>query len=171
MVRRRPTPKRRSRSILRTSIIAALLVIAVAVSLPAASFSTGTLDRDASVDVVSDPDGVLGLEIATSVSKNQQDWLANVTNNFETTVTVTISLPNNDGTLYFGGDSGTTVSASLGPGTMETAEIDVDNNLQSGDVVEFTITATGTGVEANADRTTTVESGNGGGGNNGQGNN
>lgn len=164
MVRRRPTPKRQSHRVLRTSVIAALIVVAVVVTLPAASFSTGSLDRDASVDVVSDTEGVLGLDIASSVSKNQRDWLANVTNNFETTVTVTVSLPNNDGTLYFGGDSGSTVSETLTSGTTGTVEIDVDNNLQNGDIIEFSVTATATGLEANADRTTTVEAGGGNGG-------
>lgn len=168
MSARRAVPRRDARWVSRYWVLVLVAGVLVLGALPAASFSTGTLDRGHAVDVVDDQDGALGLVVAASVRKNEVSRLVDVTNHFPNPVTVTVSLPNGDGTLYFGTDSGTTVSDTLGSGATGTVEVDVDNSVANGYILSFTVTASGPGTTVTADRSTTVEQSGGG---NCQGNN
>lgn len=94
-----------------TYVLVGVLVVAVvgaAAVLPATSFSAVQLERNNPVDVVNDRDGVLGLNTASTLEKNQRAQLVEVTNRLGIdNVEVTVSLADqSDGTLHVPGGNG-----------------------------------------------------------------
>lgn len=131
---------------------------------PAGLATTGQFDRDATADVVMDDNGVLALDVAPSVRKNQVDPLVNVTNNYGVAVSVTVALQDgSDGDLYLdGANVGDQATFTLSAGTVQTVDIMVDT--PPGSTVSFDVTGSGTDLEVTAlNRETTAESSGGGG--------
>lgn len=166
--RRSRTRAKNGRSAYTLGIIVVVALISGHV-LPVGSVTSGQLPRDTAFDVVNDEDGVVGLDVEGSVTVNQIEPLVDVTNRFESDVTVTLQ-DASDGDLYVNGNNrGDTATVTIGPDGTKTISIKAKG--PSGSQVDFDVTASTAGLSVVAtDRSTTVESaGNGNG--NGNGNN
>lgn len=126
-------------------------------------FSNAVASRAASVSTADDPNALVGLDVATSVTKNQVSDLVDVTNNRSETISVTVSLINGDGgttsDLYFNGSNvGDSVTFDLAPGNSKLVR--VETTLNDGSVLDFNVSATSADFDFTADRTTDVVAGN-----------
>lgn len=161
MEKRDPSPsKRGSRLVpsLRFGLAVLILTIIVIQVFASASLTRGSLPRDTSNNVVDDPNGALGLDVADSISNNNRDRLVTVTNHgFVGSIYVTVALQSGSkATLYADGDSGNSVAFSLASGNSQTVDIEI-NGCPS--VVAFDVTGA-SGIDVNApDRQTSVTCG------------
>lgn len=138
-----------------------LVVVAVLVAMatvPSSSFTNGSLERGDDIDVVDDPSGVIGLDVAAGVTNDSVDPLVNATNHFGRTVTVTVTLETgSDGDLYVDGTNvGDEASVTLDPGQRQ--RIDVKATSGAGSSLAFDASAVTTGFSGNfPTRSTDVE--------------
>lgn len=163
----RSVPPRRTRRHIRTRVVIALIVLASIMVAPAASYTSSSLDRSASNDVVDDPTGAVGLDVAESVRANSVEPLVEVTNNFGFDLSVTVALQNpDDGVLYLDGDDfGDQHTFTVPAGDIRTIDIDVSNQAGQQWQVYFDVTASANGFTFSAnDRFTEAQKGGGGGG-------
>lgn len=153
-------------------LLAALVLVVAAV--PASSFDTARLDRSGAIGVVSDTDGVLGIDHARSASK-PSDTLVVVTNRFDAERVVTVELTsctsnelslatsgeNIDGTVL--SNDGSAVTFRLPVGGSQAVSIAV-NDVQCAPILTRTTTTDGL-VRVTADREASPEQGGNGNGN------
>lgn len=161
--RRRPT---RGSRYPRPAAVFGLLVLLALLALPAASMTQASLQRDANTNVVTDPSGAVGLDVAGSVTKNTVEPLVNVTNNFAIDLSVTVTLQDGaDGDLYLDGTNvGDQVTFTVVSGDVRTVEVEASGS--AGNQLFFDVTATSGGIDFSAsNRNTDVTNpdGNGGG--------
>jgi VCBS repeat-containing protein len=161
----------------RSVLVLLVVVVALAgVAVPAASFSTADVPRGTSVSVVGDSNGVVGLDRATSVQAGQDERLVTVTDRFDGTISLSMSIPQSDGELKVDTDgdgqyevpASSTVQFGLGDGG--SAEVYIDAAKQSGNPKEITYDVSGEadGASFRMQRTVGVRNGNGNGGGNGK---
>lgn len=150
--RAKRSPPERGPSRVGMWILLATLLLAVA-AVPSASFETASLDRDGSVDVVNDPDGLLGVEHAESVS-NQDESLVVVFNQFQMERTITVTLDScTDATMSLGTDG------EQNDGTLVESTTDrITFHLPSDGSQEVLVDITGTQCES-IDTVTTTDDG------------
>lgn len=115
-------------------LFAGLAMVAGAAAIPSGAFSTGEVPRATTVDVVQDENGVVGLDRAGSVRKNRIDRLVTVTNDFDTSRRIVVSLVGNDGDLYHDSD---------GDGTLENVGSSITLSLLVGESTDVYVEATG----------------------------
>jgi hypothetical protein len=128
MSRRVPVRKSRrgwSRTLL---LVAALAVAAAGVAVPAASYATADVPRSSGMNVADDGNGLVGLEKATTVGNSNRELLVTVTNNFDEETTVTVSLVDGGGTLYYGSQAGQSVAFTLNPGSQAQVDVEASSN-------------------------------------------
>jgi hypothetical protein len=117
---------------------------------PSDAFTSGTVDRSSSVGVADDANGLVGLDVSSSVAAGSSSRLVTVTNQFENTVTATVSLQGSPGSL-------SNAQATLAPGETLTTSVSVDCDSPP-DTVSFTVSATDSSrVTATATRETAVD--------------
>lgn len=162
----RSVPPRRTRRRIRTRVVIALIVLASIMVAPAASYTNSSLDRTASNDVVDDPTGAVGLNVAESVNANSIEPLVEVTNNFGFDLAVTVALQNpDDGDLYLDGTNvGDQHTFTVMAGDFRTIDIEATNQAGQQWQVYFDVTASTNGFTFSAnDRFTEAQKGGGGG--------
>lgn len=140
-------------------LLLAVVVVAVA-AVPAVSFSTATLDRPATVEVVGDDTGLLGLDVPASVPADEETRLVDVTNRFGESAQVTVTLDSATAVyadLYVGGvNRGNQWTFVLTDGATQQVDVVVTTGGDSLPVV-FTVGAATRSVTAEATRQTTAE--------------
>ena len=147
------------------AVVVAMSIVAAAAGggVEAGAFSTAGVDRPASIDVTSDPAGVLGVDVATSVRVNATDPLVNLTNRLGRPATVTVELRSasaDRGDLVVNGrNEGDRVSMTLDRG--ESVRIDAsvpDNSSLVGESIRFDVRGSATGLRVSAnDRSVPIE--------------
>ena len=162
---RRRSRSRGSRSPLWSVVVVAITVLAVAAGggVEAGAFSTADADRSSSIDVASDPAGVLGIDPAPSARVNATESLVSLTNRLGRSATVTVELRSasvDRGDLVVNGRTeGDRVSMTLGRG--ESVQIDVsvpDNSSLVGQSIRFDVRGSATGLRVSAnDRSVPIE--------------
>jgi hypothetical protein len=132
----------------------ALLVVALVVASVLAAgnaptaFTTATTERGSAANVVGDADGLVGVDAAGSVAAGSTNRLVTATNNFEESITVTVSLDGGDGTL-------SNAEATLAPGESLTTSVTVDCDTPP-DAVRFTVRVSTDGSLGTVSRSSTV---------------
>lgn len=122
------------------------------------AFSSLNGTRAATLGVVSDSDGYVGLQINSEVQKNNQELLADVTNNTGENLSVTFSLDDcTQGTLY-GPDGGSGCSVTFPVSNGSTRSVDIEAAVTG--TITFTITAESADFWFQANRSTDAVSGN-----------
>lgn len=159
-----PVPQR-CHTILPLRYVTALVVVGAVLSgIPAASFTSADLTRGSSATVVDDPTGVLSLDVAASVQKNNRERLVDVTNNLGKTVSVTVTLQDgSQGDLYIGSGDTTgsdSVTFNLADGATQTIEVQTTGNPNTDMYFDVTATATAIDITMN-NRFTTIQGGGG----------
>lgn len=159
----------RDRSRTRTVRVLPLAVLVVAVLLvgatvlPAASYSTGAVDRGASIGVTDDPQAILGLDTASGVRIGHTDQLVVVTNNLDSAATVTVTLSDDSATkadlVVDGVNVGDEYTADLNQSESSTVDVSVGNDTSYvGESIVFDASADGTTTDAVApNRSATIE--------------
>lgn len=166
MTRARPSRRAPSgRSPLFVVLVALVVLAASFAGLATSAVSMQTNERTVGTDVVDDAVGILGLEVAETVTIGKRDRLLDVTNRLQTDVTVTIGLhasATDKGELVVDGvPQGNTTSFTLSAGSTRQIDIDVvDGQEQLGEEISFDVTASapGTFVETPG-RATTIDEG------------
>lgn len=121
------------------------------------AFDVALANRPSNVSVVDDDSAYVGLFVSDTVQKNQQELLAEITNNIDETLDVTVELDDpTQGTLYGPNGSGDAVSLVLDPGVV--GSVDIEASVA--DTITFTITATAPGATFEIGRSTDAVSGN-----------
>jgi hypothetical protein len=149
----------RGRSRTRTVRILPLAVLLVAVLfvgatvLPAASYSTGDVGREASLGVADDPQAILGLDTASGVRIGHTDRLVVVTNNLDGAATVTVTLSGDSATkadLVVGGsNAGDEYTVDLNRFESSTVDVSVGNDTSYvGESIVFDTSADGIDIDA-----------------------
>lgn len=145
------------------SVVVGLLALS---GVPAStSFSTGEAARTPGINVADDPSAVLGLDNHSTMQTGETCKLVDVTNGFNTTVTVTVTLRGDSekyGNLTLGnGREGNETSFSLGAGSTQQVGLEIeDNSAYDGDDVYFHVNATAASVDVVAtDRHSTIDDG------------
>ncbi|WP_435102234.1 hypothetical protein [Halarchaeum sp. P4] len=150
------------RTTLATAVVAVALVVALAYGAAGTgAFTTGMVDRGSSVPVASDANGLLALDVASSVTANTTSRLVTVTNNLGQQADVTVTLRGDaraNATLVVDGTSvGDSASVTVADGANRTIDVAVDADAPDGSTVRFDVDADADGVTVSApDRTTTV---------------
>lgn len=151
MSRRRS--RTRSRRVLPLLVVFLGVILIGGTLLPAASYSTGAVDRGTSVGVADDPTALLALDTAAGVRIGQTDQLVVVTNNLGSAATVTLTLGDDSATkadlVVDGatvGDSYTVDLAQAGSVTIDVA-IPADDSYVGDDIV-FDVSADSSDVDA-----------------------
>lgn len=122
------------------------------------AFSATNASRSTNVSVADDPDAIVGLMVADSVKRNNQNFLVDIENGTGSPVDFTVSLNDcSQGTLDGPNGSGCTVSFSLSPGVSTT--VDIEASVKD-TTIPFTITGSSTEFGFEATRETTAVSGN-----------
>lgn len=162
--RRRPRSPRRSWSkTLAVCGALVLVVVVVATTVPAASFTHGEASRSAAVSVASDGNAPLRIDTASAVTINDTSDMVNVTNGLGRGVTLTVSIRSDstdEGDLVVDGTNyGDQVSVSLADDATETVRVSVpDNDSLTDEVLYFHVTASAQGLEVNAnDRSVPID--------------
>lgn len=124
-------------------------------SMGATSFTAGDASRNSGVDVVSDDQGALALDVASAVHVNSTDPLVNVSNQLGQDVTVTVALRDDSdhvGDLVVdGANVGNSTSFALAQGETQTVEIEIpDDESLTDETASFSVDASGTGIEVTA---------------------
>lgn len=157
---RRGRSRRQSRAPSVAVILALLLVGSLAV--PAGSFTTSSVSRGSSLDVVSDPEGSHALDTAASVTVGQTNRLVNVTNNLGTDVTVTVRLRSDStgkGDLVVDGvEEGDEASFALAADGSQSVDINVTSDQTlDGERIYFHVNASNSGLTVESpDRYTSI---------------
>ena len=144
-------------------LVVAVLALAFGGGLEATAFTTGLVDRQSAVDVVSDRDGALQIGTADHVRINSTTPLVNTTNRLGRSITLTITLraeTADRGDLVVDGvNYGDQVSLSLA--RAETANVDIsvpDDKSLVGTDVRFDVRASASGIQISAaDRRVPIE--------------
>jgi hypothetical protein len=125
--------------------------------LGSGAYTTGSVERDGAADVVADANGPIGVEVfgvTLELFGNDREPLVTVTNGVDQSVDLTVSLGDGgDGTLYFDGQSGNSVTAT-GVGSGDAVTVEVRPSVIG--TLPFTVSAVAPGIEATLDRSTTV---------------
>lgn len=128
----------------------------------AASFTAADASRNSAVNVASDDQGALTLDVAPAVHTNSTDSLVNVTNHLGQDVSVTVTLRDDSdhvGDLVVGESNvNNTTTFSLAAGETKTVKIEIpDDDSLTDETVYFAVDASGTGLEVTtADNSTPV---------------
>jgi hypothetical protein len=149
----------RGRSRTRTVRILPLAVLLVAVLfvgatvLPAASYSTGDVGREASLGVADDPQAILGLDTASGVRIGHTDRLVVVTNNLDGAATVTVTLSGDSATkadlVVDGSNAGDEYTVDLNRFESSTVDVSVGNDTSYvGESIVFDTSADGIDIDA-----------------------
>jgi hypothetical protein len=149
----------RGRSRTRTVRILPLAVLLVAVLfvgatvLPAASYSTGDVGREASLGVADDPQAILGLDTASGVRIGHTDRLVVVTNNLDGAATVTVTLSGDSATkadlVIDGSNAGDEYTVDLNRFESSTIDVSVGNDTSYvGESIVFDASADGIDIDA-----------------------
>ncbi|MEF8872851.1 MAG: hypothetical protein V5A41_14595 [Haloarculaceae archaeon] len=151
---RRSRSRSRSRSGVWLAVVVGVVLLTAIVSPfaggPSDAFTSGTLDRSSTVGVADDAGGLVGLDVSSAVAAGSSSRLVTVTNQFDHTVTATVSLQGSAGSL-------SNEQATLAPGETLTTTVSVACD-STPDTVSFTVTATDSSrVTATATRSTTVD--------------
>lgn len=151
MSRRRS--RTRSRRVLPMLVVILGVVLLGGTLLPAASYSTGTVDRGASVGVTDDPMALLALDTAAGVTIGQTDQLVVVTNNLESAATVTLTLDDDSATKADLVVDGTTVGDAYTVDLARSASVAIDVAIPAdassvGDDIVFDVSADSSDVDA-----------------------
>lgn len=159
---RRDRSRRRSR--LPGIAVALALLLLGSLVVPAGSFTTASVSRGSTLDVVSDSEGSHNLDIAELVTVGQTNRLVTVTNNLGADVTITVRLRSDStekGDLVVNGvTEGDETSFSLATGSTQSVDINVtaDQTLDS-ERIHFHVNASGSGLTVEApDRYTSITS-------------
>lgn len=120
-----------------------------------AAFTTAEIGRNSDVDVVTDPNAVLGIDTASNVHINSTETLVNTTNGFNQTVTVTVELRTSStdrGDLVVNGENkGDQVSLSLSQDESANIQLAVpDDSSLVGKSAHFDIRASNSGLQVKA---------------------
>lgn len=155
--------RRRSGSPVISAVVLVLIIGIVGFSvLPAASYTTSEIGRDASANVVADEKGIHALEIADNVSVGTTSRLVTVTNQLGTDVTVTVTLHDASaeyGDLIVDGVNETNEATfDLAAGTSQAVDIEVvDDSTLDGEQLYFDTSASAPGLSVEAtNRSTTI---------------
>ncbi|NHN43317.1 hypothetical protein G9C85_16995 [Halorubellus sp. JP-L1] len=162
MPRRRPrktdrTGRRRLLAAAATSVAGIGLGLNV---IQPSAYTSAVMNRQSSMNVAGDTDGaLLGLLVADSVKKNNQELLVEITNNASRTLTMNVSLDDpNQGTLYGPNGPNSPVSLTIDPGVSKS--VDIDSSEPDGTTVPFSIGRNGSKLSFDIGRQTTVQAGN-----------
>jgi len=132
---------------------------------PALTVTQATLGRQASMDVVADEAGVVGLDVASDQQFRQVEPMVDITNQFGVPMTASVELTGNDAgsDLLFLDNTGvgSSVTVTISPGSSETIQIQVPCNgflqcLFGSRTVTFEVSAVVEGTRARATRSVTV---------------
>lgn len=145
--------RHRSRRVLPVVVLLAAVLLTGATVLPAASYSTSDVSRGAAVGVVDDPAASLSLDTAANVSVGTVDRLVVITNGFDSTATVSITLtsmsPENASLVVGGASVGDSYSTDLSTGSSLTVDVDVpDDSALDGSEIVFEVTADTKDIDA-----------------------
>lgn len=136
-----------------TSLLAVTVLVAILGILtigPTAAFSSGTLERGATAAVADDANGLVGLEVAGSVTAGDRSRLVTVTNGLDRTVNAAVTLETASGSL-------SNAQTTLAPGESATTSVTVGCESPP-ETVAFTVTTTsGSRFTGTATRSTTVD--------------
>jgi hypothetical protein len=116
------------------------------------AFTSATTARGSTADVVDDTDGLVGADVADSVTAGTEDRLVTVTNNFRESITVSVTLAGASGTL-------SNSEATLAPGASLTTSVRVDCDSPP-ESVQFTVTARTSGSLGAVNRSSSVTTSN-----------
>lgn len=157
------SPSRRSRSrsqggrsrglvlVVATIVLAALL--GPVIGGPTAAFTSVTLDRGSTVGVAGDDTGLLGLDVATSVSAGESSRLVTVTNQLDRTTTVAVSVDSGEGSLSNAG-------GTLAPGDSLVTSVTVPCDTTASTLPVTIEAEAGSQFTAAASRETAIETAN-----------
>jgi hypothetical protein len=124
------------------------------------AYTTAVSGRDTTTTIADDTnDALLGLFVASSIKKNQQSQLVEITNNAGQSLTLTVSLDNPaQGSLTGPLGTGSAVTVPLGIG--QTATVDCISNEPASTTVPFTIAHSSPELSFTIHRQTVVATGN-----------
>ncbi|WP_226479675.1 hypothetical protein [Natrinema amylolyticum] len=161
MTRRRSRGRSRRHWLLVVGIVIGLLALSGVP--PSTSFSTGDTARESGITVVDDPSAVLGIDNHLTMQTGETCKLVDVTNRFDTTVTVTVTLRTDSekyGNLTLGnGREGNETSFSLRADSTQRVGLETKNeSTYDGDNVYYHVDATATDLDIVAtDRYSTID--------------
>ena len=144
-------------------LVVTVLALAFGGGLEATAFTTGLVDRQSAVDVVSDRDGALQVDTADHVQINSTTSLVNTTNRLGQSITLTITLRSETadrGDLVVDGvNHGDQVSLSLVRAETTNVGISVpDDESLVGTDIRFDVRASASGIKVSAtDRRVPIE--------------
>lgn len=156
---------RRSRSrgapALMTAVAVVVIVGLACGGAGTGAFSTGAFDRGSAIPVESDADGLLGLDIASSVGANTTSRLVTVSNHFDSQIEVTVALRGNateDADLVVDGTTvGDSTTVSVAAADKRTVDVAVDAGVENGTALRFDVDASGDSIGVSAhNRSTTI---------------
>lgn len=132
---------------------------------PSGAYSLVEAARSGVVGVTGDQSAELGLTVYSCVDKDNVDPLVDVTNNFEESLSVTVSLVDGGlGTLHADGQSGDSVTFALGIGATTTVYFETTTGGPWPKTLDFDINAGGSVTSVTAARTSQIDRNCGGGG-------
>lgn len=142
----------------RLALLALAMFFLIGILLPTGAFSLVDASRIGSIGVAGDSNADLGLGVFSCIEKNTVDPLVTVTNNLEETVDVTVSLVDGGmGTLFASGQSGDSVTFSLGVGNSDTVDMEATAGGPYPKSFDFTIDAAGADTSVSATRSSQIE--------------
>lgn len=132
--------------------IAVVLAVAFGGGPAATAFTTGNVDRNSAVDVVTDPEAALGVDSASAVYINTTSTLVNTTNRLDREATVTVSLRGSSADyadlVVNGNNEGDSVSLTLTEAETRTIDVAIpDNSSLVGQSVRFDVRASAPGLQ------------------------
>lgn len=138
----------------KTPLLIVIAVVIAVIAPSAAGAVTGRAGRQASVDVVSDIDGVQGLNVTSELESGSENCLVEVTNHLGQEVTVTVAL-HDDSTQYGtlnvslpgAVKEGDTVEFALSNGDTQAVKMNV-NSGTAGNTTNFHVNSSATGIYA-----------------------
>lgn len=156
------TRRRRSGSNWTAFVTVSVAVLVVASMLPAGSFTTATVERNSTIDVVDDATAIIGLDVASTVTTGSTDPLVSVTNNVDRTLEVTVRLDpavTDIGDLVVGGvDHGDAATFTLSPDSNETVSVDLIGDCTlDGETLPFDIDGNTSAFDGTADRSSSIQ--------------
>lgn len=136
----------------------ALAVLLAATAVPAATFTTATVERGTAVEVESDQNAIVGLVIEDRVDLGGTSELVTVTNGAERELTVAITLTDDVGELVVDGETaGDAATVELSPGETRTVEIDVALSCDlRNELLSFDVDATTETFTSHKERSTRI---------------
>lgn len=142
----------------RIALITLAIFFLIGILLPTGAFSLVDAARMGSIGVAGDSNAELGMSVFHCVERNNVDPLLTVTNNLEESVDITVSLVDGSmGTLFVGGQSGTSVTFTLGVGNSDTVDMEAATGGPYPKTFDFTIDAVGTDTSVSATRSSQID--------------